>query len=117
ERPSADAVIASNDYFRTLGIPIVGGREFRTTDTRASTPVPILSQNMARYWDGADPVGSRIKFDTETWYTVVGVAGNVRQYGLNREAIAQVYVPLVHTPSSFAGSLLGRATRGPTDAR
>ena len=40
---------------------------------------------MARYWDGADPVGSRIKFDTETWYTVVGVAGNVRQYGLNRE--------------------------------
>jgi putative ABC transport system permease protein len=114
ERPSADAVIASNDYFRTLGIPIVGGREFRATDTRESTPVAIISQSMARYWDGADPAGSRINFDTETWYTVVGVAGNVRQYGLNREAIAQVYVPLVQTPSSFAGSLLVRTTDDPT---
>jgi putative ABC transport system permease protein len=44
---------------------------------------------------------------------VVGVAGNVRQYGLNREGIAQVYLPLVQTPSSFAGSLLVRTTADP----
>ena len=114
ERPSADAAIASDDYFRTLGIPIIGGRAFRPTDTRDSTPVAIISQNMARYWDGDDPVGSRIKFDGETWYTVVGVAGNVRQYGLDREGIAQAYRPLAQTPSSFGGSLVVRTTGDPT---
>ena len=114
ERPSTDAQIASDDYFRTLGIPIVGGREFRLTDTRESTPVTIISQSMARYWDGDDPVGSRVKFDgIETWYTVIGVAGNVRQYGLDREAIPQAYVPLAQTPVGFGGSLLVRATGDP----
>ncbi len=114
ERPSTDAQIASDDYFRTLGIPIVGGREFRLTDTRESTPVTIISQSMARYWDGDDPVGSRVKFDgIETWYTVIGIAGNVRQYGLDREAIPQAYVPLAQTPVGFGGSLLVRATGDP----
>jgi len=114
ERPSTDAQIASDDYFRTLGIPIVGGREFRLTDTRESTPVTIISQSMARYWDGDDPVGSRVKFDgIETWYTVIGVAGNVRQYGLDREAIPQAFVPLAQTPVGFGGSLLVRATGDP----
>ena len=114
ERPATDTAIASDDYFRTLGIPIIGGREFRATDTRESTPVTIISQSMARYWDGDDPVGSRVRFDgVETWYTVVGIAGNVRQYGLNREAIAQAYLPLAQTPFGFGGSLLVRATGDP----
>jgi predicted permease len=105
----------SDDYFRTLGIPIVGGREFRLTDSRESTPVVIISQSMARYWDGSDPVGSRIRFDgVETWFTVVGIAGDVRQYGLDREGIAQSYVPMMQTPSAFGGSLLVRTTGDPT---
>ncbi len=114
ERPSTDTAIASDGYFRTLGVPIIGGREFRLTDTRESTPVTIISQSMARYWDGDDPVGSRIRFDgIETWYTVVGIVGNVRQYGLDREGIAQAYLPLTQAPFGFGGSLLVRATGDP----
>jgi predicted permease len=115
ERPSTDTAVVSDDYFRTLGIPIVGGREFRLTDTRESTPVAIISQSMARYWDGNDPVGSRIRFDgSEQWYTVIGIAGNVRQYGLDRDAIAQAYLPMKQTSFGFAGSLLIRASGNPT---
>ena len=114
ERPSTDAAIASDDYFRTLGIPIIGGREFRATDTRDSTPVAIISQNMARYWDGDDPSAAGSSSTGETWYTVVGIAGNVRQYGLIARAIAQAYRPLAQTPFGFGGSLLVRATGDPT---
>ena len=55
-----------------------------------------------------------VRFDgVETWYTVVGIAGNIRQYRLNREAIAQAYLPLARTPFGFGGSLLVRATGNP----
>jgi predicted permease len=115
ERPVTDTAVVSDDYFRTLGIPIIGGREFRLTDTRESTPVTIISQSMARYWDGGDPIGSRISFDgSDQWYTVVGVAGNVRQYGLDREGIAQAYLSMTQASFGFAGSLLVRTSDNPT---
>ena len=49
----------------------------------------------------------------ETWATVVGVVGDVRQYGLEREALAQVYLPLSQTPMGLAGRLLVRTTGDP----
>ncbi len=115
ERQSTNLDVVSSAYFRTLGIPLLGGREFRTTDTRESARVAIISQSMARYWDGDDPVGTRIRLDAETdqWYTVVGIVGNVRQYGLDRDSVAQVYVPLAQTPSSFPGSILLRTAGAP----
>ena len=70
---------------------------------------------MAKYWDGTDPVGSKISPDRgEHWFTVVGVVGDVRQFGLAQETVAQLYVPLTQTPQGFAGQVLVRTTGDPT---
>jgi putative ABC transport system permease protein len=114
ERPVADINIVSSDYFRTLGVPVLSGRTFNTTDARESAPVAVISQSMARYWDGQDPIGSRVSFDGgEHWSTVIGVTGNVRFYGLEQESSAQAYIPLAQSPTSFGGSVLVRSAGDP----
>jgi len=75
--------VASTDYFRTMGIPLVRGRFFRDGDTVKAPPVLIINQSMARrYWPGEDAVGKRISFDDHPkdsdWCTVVGVVGDVK---------------------------------------
>src|SRR5215211_1880576 len=113
-RPNTDVTIVSPGYFDTLGIPLVSGRAFAQTDTRDAAPVALVSRTMARHWGRRSPVGSRVSVDgRETWATVVGVVGDVRQYGLEREALAQVYLPLSQTPAGLAGRLLVRTTGDP----
>lgn len=71
-------------YFHVMQIPIINGRAFRDTDTAKSAPVVIVSADTARrYWPGQNPIGKHLRpvWDT-AWRTVVGVAGNVRQYDL-----------------------------------
>jgi putative ABC transport system permease protein len=112
--PSADVMVVSQQYFETLGVPLRAGRLFRVTDTRESAPVVVISNRMARYWNTLDPLGSRISFDEgETWLTVVGVVGDVRQFGLGREVLAQAYVPLPQTPVGLAGRILVRTAGAP----
>ncbi len=68
-------------YFRTLGIPLLYGRDFDDRDRADAVPVVIVDRALAaRYWKGADALGQRMRLtgDTATWYTIVGVAGNVR---------------------------------------
>jgi predicted permease len=114
DRPSADGNIVSTRYFETLGVPIISGRDFRATDTKESAPVVLINQSMARYWDGADPVGSRVSFDKgEHWFTIVGVTGTVRQYGLEREGVAQCFVTLEQSPYSAGASVVIRTTVDP----
>jgi predicted permease len=114
DQPVADVNIVSSRYFETLGVPIVGGRDFRATDTMDSAPVAVINQSMARYWDGADPVGSRVSPDKgEHWFTVVGVSGTVRQYGLEREGVAQLFVTLEQSPVGVGQSVLIRTAVDP----
>jgi putative ABC transport system permease protein len=114
DRPAADGNMVSTRYFETLGIPIISGRDFRETDTRDSAPVAVINQSMARYWDGADPVGSRVSFDKgEHWFTVVGVAGTVRQYALERDGVAQAFIALNQSPYPAGASVLLRTTVDP----
>jgi putative ABC transport system permease protein len=112
--PTADVMVVSRQYFDTLGVPLRRGRLFRDTDTRDSAPVVVISNRMARYWNARDPLGSHISFDEgETWLTVVGVVGDVRQYGLGRDVLAQAYVPLPQTPFGLAGRILVRTAGAP----
>ena len=114
DRPAADANIVSTRYFETLGIPIIGGRTFLATDSKEAAPVVVISQSMARYWDGADPIGARVSFDNgEHWLTVVGIAGNVRAYGLDHDGGAQAFLPLDQSPVPFSASVLVRTTVDP----
>ena len=86
-RPTADARIVSAGFFRTLGVPLVAGRTFTESDTADSMRVVVINRAMTRYWDSSEPIGSRISLDAgRTWSTVVGVVGNVRDFGLDRRS-------------------------------
>ena len=68
---------------------------------------------MARYWQGANPIGTRISTNRKTWFTVIGVVGDVRQFGLAVPMVAQIYIPLSQSPFNFAGQLLVRTVDDP----
>jgi predicted permease len=75
--------LATPDYFRALGIPLLRGRLFTEADKPDASNVMIINQAMAKlYWPHEDPVGKRLNFgDTPTdkdWMTVVGIVGNVK---------------------------------------
>ncbi|MEZ5285758.1 MAG: ABC transporter permease [Vicinamibacterales bacterium] len=115
-RPAIDVRVTSPRYFDVLGIPLQSGRAFTALDDAESTRVVVINKAMARYWDGTDPVGTRISTDRgDTWVMVVGVVGDVRQFGLAQETVAQAYIPMAQAPNNFAGQVLVR-TAGPPDA-
>jgi predicted permease len=70
----------SPGYFKTVGIPLVYGRDFAITDDSTSLPVGIVDVTIAnRYWKGAEALGKRIRATgTPTWFTIIGVVGMVR---------------------------------------
>jgi len=77
EQLNSSYLEVAEDYFRTLGIPIVGGREFQRTDDENAVPVAIINETMAaKYWSAKDPIGQRLKVK-DRWLQIVGVAKNV----------------------------------------
>ncbi|HXI31094.1 MAG TPA: ABC transporter permease, partial [Vicinamibacterales bacterium] len=111
KRPTADARIVSAGFFKTLGVPLVRGRAFTDGDDRETQRVVVVNKAMMRYWDGADPIGSRISLDNgQSWATIVGIVGDVKQFGLDKPAVAQVYTPLRQTPQGLGGLLLLRTS-------
>jgi predicted permease len=116
-RRVADTNIASDGYFETLQIPMVSGREIRPSDTAEATPVAVINESMARYWEGADPVGTRIRSATNPdapWITIVGVAPDFRLYSADREreVPALIYTPVAQT-GGFGGRLMIRTSGDP----
>ncbi len=78
EQLSSSYLEVGEDYFRTLGIPIVAGREFQRTDDENAVPVAVINETMAaKYWPGKDPIGQRLKVK-DRWLQIVGVAKNVK---------------------------------------
>jgi putative ABC transport system permease protein len=116
-RPTADTRIVSAGFFKTLGVPLVQGRTFTEADGRDAPRVVVINKAMLRYWDKSDAIGSRLSLDNgATWATVVGVVGDVRQFGLDQPAVAQVYTPLRQTAQGLGGLVLVRTTGDPGTA-
>jgi putative ABC transport system permease protein len=90
------------DYFGTMGIPIIAGRGFERTGTASQGKVAIVNETLAkRIWKGQNPIGHRLRppggsfgASDNVWHTVVGVAKDVRQRGLERPAGTELYVSL-----------------------
>jgi putative ABC transport system permease protein len=81
--PYSNYEAISPDYFRTMGIPLISGRDFNQQDRGDKTSVVIINEMMARkYWPGQDPVGKRLKFgkanSNAPWLNVIGVVKDVR---------------------------------------
>ena len=112
----------SDDYFRTLHIPLRKGRFFNSGDARVALPLIrwfeqqpfpehfnepqaapaiIINETMARlYWPNQDPVGQRMRILFSPWLTVVGVVGDVHHTGLNTPPNPEMYMSQVQEPSS-----------------
>jgi len=94
---AAQVVFATADLFRVLRIPVRSGRAF--TDRDADADSVMISETMARrFWPGRDPVGLKFVtslFATPPGYsTIVGVAADVKRFGLDGEATADIYWPV-----------------------
>ncbi|HKA20665.1 MAG TPA: ABC transporter permease [Blastocatellia bacterium] len=112
-QPQADFRTASTDYFETVRQPLVRGRTFADSDKDKAPLVAVINQSTARHrWGDDDPIGRRISFDRgQTWLTIVGIVGDVRQYGLDKDPADEIYIPLAQ--GGFGGNLLVRTALDP----
>ena len=95
---SANYRLTCPGYFKTLGIPLLRGRDFTDADTLVSPGVVIINEEMVRrYFEGQDPLGQRIKLgsagSTNPWMTIVGVAKDVRHFGLDNPIRREIFRP------------------------
>jgi predicted permease len=101
--PRAEYRTANPDFFRAAGIPLLEGREFATTDVRGAARVVIVNRTLAdRYFPNEDPIGKKIAWTGDIlrftpisteWRTIVGIAGNTRDGGLDAEPTPVVFMP------------------------
>src|SRR5262249_34396453 len=85
--------VCTPDYFKTMGVPVVRGREFTEADTADSHRVIIVNETLAkRFWPNGDALGKHIGFANSRW-EVVGVVGDVKRQ-MFRPITPDYYVPL-----------------------
>jgi macrolide transport system ATP-binding/permease protein len=120
EQPAVDYNQVSPDYFTTLGIPLVSGRQFLRDDDENAPLVAIVNQTMAaRYWGGQDPVDRRLQVNGR-WVRVIGITADSKYESMRESAKPFFYVPLrqdfvrgpvlyirsAQTPQSISAALL-----------
>ncbi len=91
--PHGNAHLVAPEYFSTLRVPLVRGREFTPQDRLGTELVAVVDTTLARqYWPGKDPVGEHIGFDSKgPWYTIVGLVGHARTSSLESDTNEGTY--------------------------
>jgi predicted permease len=121
--------VASSNYFRTAGIPILAGRDFAVSDDATQPGVAIVSETFARrFWSTTEVVGRRLKPEfpqgAAFWIprarrdllTIVGVVGDVREDGLpDATGLPQLYLPYAQNPTIVV-TLLARTSGRPPES-
>jgi len=101
--PTAYTTLATPGYFRAAGIRLVRGRLFTGADGAGAPPVALVNETMARrWWPAGDAVGARVVIGVggaPVEREIVGVVGDVRQAGLDREPRPELFAP--HAQSGF----------------
>ena len=94
--PSVEARAVSANYFRTLGIRLLRGREFDDSDVLAQRRVTVINQAMAnQFWPGGDPVGQRLvsPYNPGQMTEIIGVVANIKDFALDLESPPEMYSP------------------------
>jgi putative ABC transport system permease protein len=117
QRPVAHRNIVSTDYFETMRIPLIGGRDFSPDDRSTTAPVAIVNEQLAKkIAPQGSALGRQVRLspsdDTE-WRTIVGVVGNAKHFSLNENQLDQLYVPFTQMPLIFT-ELVVRADGDPS---
>jgi predicted permease len=96
ESMETQVAIVTPNYLHTMQIPLVKGRDFAAQDTKGSQPVAIVSEAFAnRYWPRQEAVGKQLNSDlTHQWFTVIGVARDCKEIGLNETPLPFLYLPV-----------------------
>lgn len=105
ELPRAAWTPVGANYFKTMGIRLLKGREFTDADVDDKPTVTVINETMAeRLWPGEDPIGKRVKQgwpeDKTPWREVVGVVADVKLNGVDQETPLEAYLPLAQEPSN-----------------
>jgi putative ABC transport system permease protein len=117
--PDADIQPVTPGYFRAMGIPLLSGRLLSDSDTQSSTPVLLVSADLARQqFKGMNPIGQQIMcgydFSAPTWWTIVGVVGSVRQDSPASSPAQTFYVPIAqHAFRAAEVQIVVRTARDP----
>ncbi|MBA0088220.1 MAG: FtsX-like permease family protein, partial [Acidobacteria bacterium Pan2503] len=99
--PHAGFRLASPQYFATMGIPLLRGRDFNNRDLYDRPFVAIISESLARQnFPNEDPIGHRVQcgLDSPNWMTIVGLVGDVRQSSPAAQPGPEIYMPLRQHP-------------------
>lgn len=120
KKGEADFRVASSDYFAAMKIPVLSGRLFDASDLPNSQHVAVISQTLAqRYWKNENPIGKQIQFGNmdgdKRMFQIVGVVGDVRDYGLEKNIQPTVYAYYLQRPRMSGDfSIVVRANSNPT---
>ncbi|MGH9944739.1 MAG: FtsX-like permease family protein, partial [Pyrinomonadaceae bacterium] len=102
EEPSLYSRSVGGDYFRVMGIPLRSGRDLTAQDREGAPLVGVVNESMVReYFPNEAPLGKRIRWarmeGEPRWITIVGVAADVKHFGLNQREEPAIYTPYVQT--------------------
>ncbi len=104
-RARIDSTTVQPDYFRTMGIRLIDGRDFSVRDDIGKQRVAIINETLAkRFFPNENPLGKRIRIDSivmpgdQPMRQVVGIVGDVKRHGLASDAQPVVYLPLAQEP-------------------
>jgi putative ABC transport system permease protein len=113
EAPATWYRLVSAGYLEAMGIPLKRGRNVAPHEAE---PVLLINEEMAkRHWAGQDPIGKRIRFsDDSPWFTIVGIAGDVKQQGARPAPRAQTFIPYWHLPEPGITVVLKTASQPET---
>jgi putative ABC transport system permease protein len=99
--PSTNYYSVTPDYFRAMGIRLIRGRIFTPQDDSKAPRVAIINETMARqFFPNEDPIGKRINITNgpDTWRQIIGIVGDIKQYGVDKATSAQSYEPFAQVP-------------------
>lgn len=116
--PDAEYRMITPDYFKAFGIPILRGRGFTPGDQRASQQVAVVNQSFEReFFPAGDLLGKRIRFmgfdRNPQFMTIIGIAPDMREFGLRRPAKSEVYANYLQHPDTAMNVTL--VVRGPAN--
>ena len=109
DRETASIRYVSSQYFETLRIPLVRGRDFNETDVTNGVQVAIVSEAFVkRYWPNEDPLGKRFRIGPQEGEerTIIGVVGDIHVRGLERQSEPQFYLPAAQPGDANVGGFM-----------
>jgi putative ABC transport system permease protein len=108
---TASVDLISEDYFATIGVPLVRGRLLTATEIDSVRKVAVVNKRLVHdFFGGQDPIGRTIKFNVldripggpkDAYFEIVGIVGDVRNAGLEKDTMPEAYIP--HTITTLAG--------------